>query len=116
MNCVPHAKVGDFGLSRLMPEEDEGILLTQNVGSAAYMAPEICSGSCDEHAGTRMYNLKADVFSYAILLNEILTETSPFKDKGISGPRIALAIAQGTRPSEAAIPGNAPAGLLNVMR
>eukprot|EP01125_Pyxidicula_operculata_P020687 TRINITY_DN769_c0_g1_i1.p1 TRINITY_DN769_c0_g1~~TRINITY_DN769_c0_g1_i1.p1 ORF type:complete len:168 (+),score=22.48 TRINITY_DN769_c0_g1_i1:359-862(+) len=53
-----HCKISDFGLSRLRAEE--GYHMTQNVGFLACMAPEVFKGE--------EYSFHADVFSFAILL------------------------------------------------
>jgi serine/threonine protein kinase len=62
-----NVKLIDFGLAKILPphkDERETFKLTGNTGSIRYMAPEIGRG--DE------YNLKADVYSFAILLYELL--------------------------------------------
>ena len=60
-------KLIDFGLARILPPhntEKDTFRMTPNTGSIRYMAPEIARG--DE------YNLKVDVYSFAILLYEVL--------------------------------------------
>jgi len=59
-------KLIDFGLARILPphNSDDTFQLTSNTGSIRYMAPEIARGE--------RYNLKADVFSFSILLYEVL--------------------------------------------
>lgn len=61
-------KLLDFGLAKVLPpcrDENEKFLLTGTTGSLRYMAPEIGS--------KQPYNLKADVYSFAILLYEVLS-------------------------------------------
>lgn len=84
-------KVFDFDIARVCPvsensgsvstssrqmgsnnTEDETFLMTQRVGSPRYMSPEC--------ARREPYNLKADVYSYAILTHQILTLQKPFED------------------------------------
>jgi serine/threonine protein kinase len=67
---------GSSGMStrRLMKEskEDETFLMTQKVGSPRYMSPEC--------ARREPYNLKADVYSFAVLAHQILTLQKPYDD------------------------------------
>ena len=79
-------KVYDFDLARVLPspskkkqdgekeEEDKNdktlFKLTGKVGSPRYMAPEVKKGE--------MYNLKADVYSFGILVYQILSLEKPY--------------------------------------
>jgi len=75
-------KVFDFDIARVCPtsedigsrryKEDETFLMTQKVGSPRYMSPEC--------ARREPYNLKADVYSYALLTHQILTLQKPYDD------------------------------------
>lgn len=68
-------KLFDFGLAKeIRPSEDgmenEVFALSGNTGSLRYMAPEVCLNL--------MYNLKVDVFSFGILLWQMLSLNTPF--------------------------------------
>lgn len=82
-------KVFDFDIARVCPtsddaaptssrrlastkKEDETFLMTQKVGSPRYMSPEV--------ARREPYNLKADVYSYAVLTHQIITLQKPYDD------------------------------------
>nr|XP_033771853.1 serine/threonine-protein kinase TNNI3K isoform X3 [Geotrypetes seraphini] len=65
-----HAVVADFGESRFLQSLDEDNM-TKQPGNLRWMAPEVFS-QC-----TR-YTIKADVFSYALCLWELLTGEIPF--------------------------------------
>lgn len=84
-------KVFDFDIARVCPtsevaipaissrrlgagtnKDDETFLMTQKVGSPRYMSPEV--------AKREPYNLKADVYSYAVLAHQILTLQKPYDD------------------------------------
>ena len=65
-------KVFDFDLARILPKEasdDELFLMTHNVGSTRYMAPEI--------KAKQKYNCSADVYSFGILVYQMLTLEVP---------------------------------------
>eukprot|EP00899_Mesostigma_viride_P025637 jgi/Mesvir1/6258/Mv11456-RA.4 len=64
------AKVADFGLSR--PYSGRRETMTGETGTYQYMAPEIVRHEA--------YTDKADVYSFAILLNELLTGHPPYAD------------------------------------
>lgn len=66
-------KIFDFDLSRVLPlaGPEESFKLTGKVGSPRYMAPEVSMGE--------PYNLKADVYSFGLLVYQILTLKTPFK-------------------------------------
>ncbi|KAH8387974.1 hypothetical protein KR093_010732 [Drosophila rubida] len=60
-------KICDFGTVA-----DKSTMMTNNRGSAAWMAPEVFAGS--------KYTEKCDIFSWAIVLWEVLSRKQPFKD------------------------------------
>ncbi|XP_017872134.1 PREDICTED: mitogen-activated protein kinase kinase kinase 7 [Drosophila arizonae] len=60
-------KICDFGTVA-----DKSTMMTNNRGSAAWMAPEVFEGSS--------YTEKCDIFSWAIVLWEMLSRKQPFKD------------------------------------
>lgn len=62
-------KLCDFGMSRRLPENNE--LMSGSVGTPQWMAPEVMR--------SELYTEKADVYSYGILLWELLTGDIPFK-------------------------------------
>ena len=61
------AKVADFGLSRITDK-----LMTRGVGTPIYTSPEALAG--------RSYTLKADVYSFAFVLWELVTRKIPFAE------------------------------------
>jgi len=72
-------KILDFGLSRIIesssPLSDEVYEMTGGTGSLRYMAPEV--------ANSNPYNHKADVYSFGILLWELLSCKKPFVNLNI---------------------------------
>lgn len=78
-------KICDFGTAC-----DLNTYMTNNKGSAAWMAPEVFEGC--------KYTEKCDVFSWGIILWEVLTRQKPFNNIGASAYRIMWAVHVGQRP------------------
>mmetsp|Transcript_149 Transcript_149/g.399 ORF Transcript_149/g.399 Transcript_149/m.399 type:complete len:573 (-) Transcript_149:102-1820(-) len=112
LTMEPHAKVGDFGMARAMEEQGKtNGVMTSTVGSWVYMAPEIMGGS-----GT--YDEKVDVWSYAMVLYEILAEMVPFTNtnaKTANGVKLGLHLLRGLRPVTTTIPEDAPPCMVTLM-
>ncbi|AES59821.2 ACT-like tyrosine kinase family protein [Medicago truncatula] len=62
-------KVADFGVARL---QNQSGIMTAETGTYRWMAPEVI-----EH---KPYNQKADVFSFGIIIWELLTRKLPYED------------------------------------
>uniref|UniRef100_A0A182SUW3 Mitogen-activated protein kinase kinase kinase 7 n=1 Tax=Anopheles maculatus TaxID=74869 RepID=A0A182SUW3_9DIPT len=77
-------KICDFGTVT-----DKSTLMTNNKGSAAWMAPEVFEGSS--------YTEKCDVFSWGIILWEVIAREQPFKHIDTSYA-IMWRVHCGTRP------------------
>lgn len=74
-----NAVIGDLGVARLANEEGEG----QEIGSYRWMAPEVCgaeSGRGGNNGGGGGFSYKSDVYSYGILVWELVTCKMPFAD------------------------------------
>uniref|UniRef100_A0A0E0IKF8 Protein kinase domain-containing protein n=1 Tax=Oryza nivara TaxID=4536 RepID=A0A0E0IKF8_ORYNI len=78
-------RVADFGHARFLP--DGTAALTGETGTYVYMAPEII---CCEP-----YTEKCDVYSFGIILNELVTGEHPYIDTGYGPSKIALEVADG---------------------
>lgn len=81
-----NGKISDFGLSRIKKDTDAGLTAC---GTPAWTAPEV----------VRMeeYTEKVDVYSFAVVLWELITQSEPYDGEG--GIQIAYAAAeQGLRP------------------
>ncbi|KPP66039.1 mitogen-activated protein kinase kinase kinase 7-like [Scleropages formosus] len=78
-------KICDFGTAC-----DIQTHMTNNKGSAAWMAPEVFEGT--------NYSEKCDVFSWGIILWEVITRKKPFDEIGGPAFRIMWAVHNGTRP------------------
>jgi len=74
-------KLFDFGLARKLDNESrENRTLTLQVGTLRYMSPEVFLGSSTSRScdGALPYSYSTDVYSFAILLWEIVTLKKPF--------------------------------------
>jgi len=95
-------KVCDFGMSRVMPNDNS--LMTGSVGTAQWMAPEIIK--------SEFYSEKSDVYSYGIMLWELITAEIPFKQ--MRDVQVSYAVANNNaRPM---IPQNCPPKLAKLVR
>eukprot|EP01119_Soliformovum_irregulare_P012216 TRINITY_DN315_c0_g1_i6.p1 TRINITY_DN315_c0_g1~~TRINITY_DN315_c0_g1_i6.p1 ORF type:complete len:437 (-),score=120.67 TRINITY_DN315_c0_g1_i6:295-1605(-) len=63
-------KVADFGMSRLVGEDGGDYLSSNNFGPIKWMSPESIMN--------RVFNEKSDVWSFGVLILEILTKQHPF--------------------------------------
>ena len=67
-------KIIDFGLARVVdnasPDMDELYEMSGETGSLRYMAPEVAS--------SKPYNQKADVYSFGMILWELVAYEKPF--------------------------------------
>ncbi|GJP38183.1 hypothetical protein CLOM_g22638 [Closterium sp. NIES-68] len=97
-----HAVVGDFGVARLKGERGE---MTKEVGTYRWMAPEAF--------GTSPWPVthKADVYSFGIVLWEVLSGGVPFADYSPLQAAVAVAL-NGARP---AIPDSCPQSLRSLI-
>ncbi|CAM9490032.1 unnamed protein product, partial [Heterosigma akashiwo] len=72
-----HIKLADFGLSRILDDQDGRLdLATTVTGTAAYLAPEMFS---------RQYRTSVDYWQYGCLVYELFTGKSPFYLPELSG-------------------------------
>ncbi|KAF8406398.1 hypothetical protein HHK36_008485 [Tetracentron sinense] len=69
-------KVADFGLAREAEEE-----MTAEAGTYRWMAPELCNRSSHQLGEKKHYDHKVDVYSFSMVLWELLTNCTPFKKR-----------------------------------
>lgn len=96
------AVVGDFGVARLKGERGD---MTKEVGTYRWMAPEAF--------GTSSWPVthKGDVYSFGIVLWELVTGNLPFADYSPLQAAVAVAL-NGARPP---VPATCPEGLRSLM-
>eukprot|EP00798_Chlamydomonas_sp_ICE-L_P026183 gene26183-11908_t len=94
-------KIADFGVARVI--EGSGCM-TAETGTYRWMAPEVI-----EH---KPYDNKADIFSFAVVMWELLTCRVPYAD--MTPLQAAVSVVQkGLRPT---IPGNCPPAVAELMQ
>lgn len=94
----------DFGMSKILEFENETIALAKNVGTPAWMAPELFSNG--------EISNKSDVYSFGILLWELETSNIPFK--GVKPDQLSdMVVNKQERPL---IPSNSPVELKRFIR
>ncbi|CAL5389996.1 unnamed protein product [Camellia sinensis] len=81
-------KLADFGLAR---EESVTEMMTAETGTYRWMAPELYSTVTLRQGEKKHYNNKVDVYSFGIVLWELLTNRLPFE--GMSNLQAAYAAA-----------------------
>lgn len=100
-------KVFDFGLAVEIPfhaDPDTTFKLAGNTGTSRYMAVEVIR--------KEPYNLRADVFSYSILLWEIMALSKPYE--GLLGQQVKESVSIfGERPS---VPRSWPVAIRRLLR
>ncbi|PKA66842.1 Serine/threonine-protein kinase HT1 [Apostasia shenzhenica] len=104
-----NVKLVDFGLAR---EETVTEMMTAETGTYRWMAPELYSTVTLRRGEKKHYTNKVDVYSFGIVLWELLTNRMPFE--GMSNLQAAYAAAfKQERPQ---IPEDTPPALLFIIR
>ncbi|KAM6541888.1 hypothetical protein CsatB_006335 [Cannabis sativa] len=80
-----HVRVGDFGHARFL--RDEEMALSGDTGTYVYMAPEVIK--CEA------YNEKCDVYSFGIIMNELITTEYPYIQIHYGPAQIAMEVVEG---------------------
>ncbi|XP_072970878.1 serine/threonine-protein kinase STY8-like isoform X2 [Typha angustifolia] len=100
MNEDHVVKVADFGVARF---QDQGGVMTAETGTYRWMAPEVLNHQPYDH--------KADVFSFAIVLWELVTAKIPYNT--MTPLQAAYRVRQGMRPE---LPEDTDPKLLELMQ
>ncbi|KAI3375151.1 hypothetical protein L3Q82_021669, partial [Scortum barcoo] len=102
-----HVKIADFGLSKwrqLSVSKGSGSKPTEMGGTVIYMPPEKY-----EPSKSRRADVKHDMYSYAIIMWEVLSRQIPFEE--VTNPmQIMFSVLRGTRPdtSLSSLPADIP--------
>jgi tRNA A-37 threonylcarbamoyl transferase component Bud32 len=71
------AKVADVGIAKVV-SEDEMATMTKGMGTPLWMAPEVIEAQGERKKIT--YDEKVDVYSYGIILSELVNRKEPFSE------------------------------------
>jgi len=82
-------KIGDFDSSKML--ETAKVTYTKNQGTEGFMAPEVCA------VKTKGYSEKADIFSFGMVMFEMMTLEKPYSDVPLAQKWAVME--KGTRPT-----------------
>lgn len=102
---VPWVKVADFGLGRMKEAEAAWGTMTMAVGTTHWMAPEVLTGS--------KYDEKVDLYSFAMILYELISHEIPFED--VEPSAVARHAIRGDRPCLQAVTSDCPEKFVALM-
>lgn len=110
---MPFAKVADFGLARTAGGGSMWAM-TKGVGTWRWMAPEVF-----ELHDNDAYDERADVFSFAMVMYEVLFRKMPYIERfpeDSNDPRIGMHVCMGLRPSTDGMSPDFPPQLLELVQ
>jgi len=96
-------KVCDFGLSTMVKRHLDRFTAMTPVGTPCWTAPEVLRNE--------LYSERADVFSFGVVLWELVTREDPYQGM----PTFQIVIAVGQHKMRPLIPPNAPSALSQLM-
>ena len=102
-NDAIQLKISDFGLSRMFSDDS---FMTGQLGTCHWMAPEVLNAS--------NYTNKADIYSFGIVMYEVITRETPYKGKTHEEIHTQILLHR-LRPDLSIIPPNCPAALRSLM-
>lgn len=80
-----HARVADMGLARWLTPESMGVL-TGETGTYLYMSPEMIRHE--------LYNSRTDVYSWGVLLVELVSQRVPYEDQRLTPLQVCCLLMQ----------------------
>jgi serine/threonine-protein kinase len=98
LSALAQCVLSDFGEAREIPKDPAELErgMSSNVGSCEFMAPEKISKTARDKV---KYDEKSDVFSYGMMLFELITNEIPFRREGLAAYELLESIKSGLLPS-----------------
>lgn len=103
---TPILKIADFGMAKIRAAG--GNLMTANAGTYHWMAPEVLGG--------QSYTEKVDIYSFGIVMYEVVTRRVPFEETGLNPIQVAISVSKGSRPALEFVPPECPEPILTLMQ
>eukprot|EP00877_Chromochloris_zofingiensis_P011552 jgi/Chrzof1/6650/Cz19g04100.t1 len=100
LDAAGQCRLGDFGLARQLP--NSRATLTGETGTYLYMSPEMIRHEC--------YDNKTDVWSFGVLLAELISGQIPYQHTYMTPVQVAMGVAD--EKLQPWLPANVPASLL----
>ena len=105
-NDLTSIKISDFGLSKILSRLDKKEIMTGNCGTCHWMAPEVIKNL--------NYSIKADVYSFGIIIWECCARETPYKNLNQQQITYYVTVKKG-RPDLNLIPKDCPDGMKELM-
>ena len=105
-NDLTSIKISDFGLSKILSRLDKKEIMTGNCGTCHWMAPEVIKNL--------NYSIKADVYSFGIIIWECCVRETPYKNLNQQQITYYVTVKKG-RPDLNLIPKDCPLGMKELM-
>ena len=105
-NNLTSIKISDFGLSKILSSLDKKEIMTGNCGTCHWMAPEVIKNL--------NYSIKADVYSFGIIIWECCARETPYKNLNQQQITYFVTVKKG-RPDLNLIPKDCPIGMKELM-
>lgn len=96
-------KITDFGVARIVDKAEQ---MTGQMGTCHWMAPEVINNL--------PYSLSADIYSFAIVMWEVIVREIPYKD--VNPMTIPVKVLRGERPNLNVIPSTCPELVKDIMK
>lgn len=97
-------KITDFGIARIIEEEEARF--TVRMGTCHWMAPEVMN--------SEPYSLAADVYSFGIVVWEIVARETPYR--GMNSVDVSMRVLRGERPDLNNIGPSVPVAIKDLIR
>lgn len=113
----PEIRFADFGLAAIRDKEDMADTLAQTShlkGTPKYCAPEMLFDSSVAKSTVARSSRKTDVYAFALLTWEILTQKQPF-DHIKNEAALCSAVHKGERPPISELPTNTPPSIIQLI-